>query len=178
MCVMLHTFLTSREILFLVKTADRISGLGQICCGWQGEELSIFSGNILYILQCYMSPFWELSTFLILSSLLMSTSFTRSFSVKGRLLSKAIFRQRLSSVKDRLPSEFVFHQRSFSIEGCLPSKVVFHRRLSSIKGRLPSKVVFHRRSSSIEGRLPSNVVFCPRGTPKVNQAKWAWSFRQ
>ena len=51
----------------------------------------------------------------------------------------------------------------------LPSKVVFRQRLSSIKGRLPSKVVLHQMLSSIEGRLlpPS----CPRGTPKVNQAK-------
>ena len=88
------------------------------------------------------------------------------------------FYQGLSSVKGCLPSKIVFRQRSSSVKGCLPSKVVFRQRSSSVKGRLPSKVVFHHRSSSVRGRLPSKVLFCPRATPEVNQAKWAWSFRQ
>ena len=46
----------------------------------------------------------------------------------------------------------------------------------TLHGRLPSMVVFHWRSSSIEGCLLSQS--CPQGTPKVNQAIWAWSFRQ
>ena len=53
----------------------------------------------------------------------MSTSFTRSSPVKGRLLSKAILHQRLSSIKYRLQSKVVFHPRSSSIEGCLSLKI-------------------------------------------------------
>ena len=94
-----------------------------------------------------------------------------------------------SSIIGCLPSYVVFHHKLSSIVGRLPSFVVFHRRSSSIICRLPSKVFFHRRSSSIDGLLPSKVVFllraapelppsCPRATPEVNQAKWAWSFRQ
>ena len=58
--------------------------------------------------------------------------------------------------------------------------VIFCQRLSPIKGCLPSKVVFHRRSSSIKGRLLplSSPPGDPHATHEVNQAKWAWSFRQ
>ena len=55
----------------------------------------------------------------------------RSSSVKGRLLSKVIFCQRLSSVKSRLLPKVVFCQ------SCLPLKVVFHQ------GRLPLLGHFH-----------------------------------
>ena len=49
----------------------------------------------------------------------------QSFSVKGHLPSKVVFRQRSPSVSDRLPSKVVFHQRPPSIKGLLPWKVVF-----------------------------------------------------
>ena len=49
-------------------------------------------------------------------------------SIKGRLPSKVIFRQRLSSIKGRLLSKFVFHRRG------PPSKIVFHQRSSSSFG--------------------------------------------
>ena len=68
-------------------------------------------------------------------------------SPKLRLLSKVVFRQRLSSVKGRLLSKVVvFLQRSYCVKGCLPSKLVFHQRSSSIKGRFPSMFVFHINS--------------------------------
>ena len=68
----------------------------------------------------------------------------------------------------------VFHQKSSYVKDPFPLKVVFGQRSSSIKGRLPSKVVFRQRSSSFKGCvLPPS---CPRATPEVNQAKWAWSF--
>ena len=53
-------------------------------------------------------------------------------SEKGHLLSKDVFRQRLSSVKDRLPSKIVFRQRLSSVKGGLLSKVVFRQRSSSV----------------------------------------------
>ena len=43
-----------------------------------------------------------------------------------------------SSIKGRLPSKVVFRQRPSYIKGSLPSKVVFRQRLSSVKGHLPS----------------------------------------
>ena len=62
-----RTFLWSCEILFPVKTADRISGLGSVVL-WLSSwgVVNIFSGNILYPYQ-------------------------RSSSVKGRLPSKVVF---------------------------------------------------------------------------------------
>ena len=83
-------------------------------------------------------------------------------SIKGCLLSKVVFNQRLSSIKGRLP--FVFCQMSSSIISRLPSKVVFHQSLSSVKGHLSSKVVFHQKSSSVKGRLLLKVVFRQRSS--------------
>ena len=74
----------------------------------------------------------------------------QSSSVKCRLTSKVVFRQRSSSVKGRLPSKVVFRQRSSSVKGRLTSKVVFRQMSSSIKGCLQSKVVFRQRSSSVK----------------------------
>ena len=90
----------------------------------------------------------------------------RLSSIKGRLLSKFVsrqnflFRQSSSSIKGRLPSKVVFRQRSFSVKGRLPSKVVFCQRSSySVKGHLPSLVIFHQRSSTVKGHLPSKANF-------------------
>ena len=66
------------------------------------------------------------------------------------------FYQRLSSVKGRLPSKIVFRQRFSSV------KVVFCQRSSSIKARLPSKLVFCQSSSSVKGCLPLKVVSLQR----------------
>ena len=80
------------------------------------------------------------------------------------LLSKFVFRKRLSSIKGRLLSKFVsrqnflFRQSSSSIKGRLPSKIVFHQRASPVKGHLLSKIIFRQRPSSVKGRLPSKVV--------------------
>ena len=44
--------------------------------------------------------------------------------------------QRSYSTKGRLPSKVVFRQRLSSVKGCLPSKVIFHQRSSSVKSHL------------------------------------------
>ena len=85
--------------------------------------------------------------------------------IKGRLLSKVFFHQRMSSVKGCFPSKVVFRQRLSS------SKVVFHQRSSCVKGRLPSKVIFHQRSSFVKCRLPSNVVIHQMSSSRSSSIK-------
>ena len=73
---------------------------------------------------------------------------SQSSSIKGPLLFKVVFHQRLSFTRGFLPSKVIFYQR------CPTSMGIFHQRLSLIKSILPLRVMFHQRSSSIRGCLP------------------------
>ena len=108
-CMMPRTFLPSREILFPVYTADRISGLESVVL-WLSRWRVVKKGRLL----------------------------SKGVFCQGHLPSRVVFCQRSSSVKGCLLSKVVFRIRSPSVKGCLPSKFVFCQRLSSVRGRLPS----------------------------------------
>ena len=102
--VMPRTFLPSREILFPVYAADRISSLESVLMWLSRWGVEIFfSGNILL-------------------------SYQRLSSIEGRLPSKFLFCRRSSSVEGRLPLKVVFRRRSSTVDCRLPSKVVFCQR--------------------------------------------------
>ena len=60
------------------------------------------------------------------------------------------------SIKGRLPSKVILRQRSSFVKGLLRSKVVFHQSSSSVKGHLyfiPSNLISFFKSNSIQFNL-------------------------